>query len=220
MSMAIIIIDSYRINNRMKSYGLVIDQALQPSNPFHSSPSNHSNHTFPKRPLLDTTTESYSTVVEQAITTKDRPLLKEIIADSDPKTCTNTLAAIAVQKVPALLSLLEEFIYEDSRNTDHYCGWVKELIRQHLGLILSGLDNRPVVARLLKFVQRRAEERAALLQLKAALQGQGVHEKGKQFKPKFNYIQNQEKEAEEAGEGPIEEEEMDLDDDMLDQFDD
>lgn len=148
-----IIIDSYRINNCMKSYGLVIDQALQPSKPFHSSPtSTLTHHSFPKRALLDSTTESYSTVVEQAITTKDRPLLKEIIADSDPETCANTLAAIAVQKVPVLLSLLEEFMYEDSRNTDHYCGWIKELIRQHLGLILSGPDNRPAIARLIKFI--------------------------------------------------------------------
>ncbi len=95
-------------------------------------------------------------MVEQAITTKDRPLLKEIIAESDAKTRRNTLASMATEKVAALLSLLEEFLYEDSRNTDHYCEWLKDLVRQHLGLILSGPDNRPVVSRILKFIEKRA----------------------------------------------------------------
>lgn len=90
----------------MKSYGLVIDESLQPAKHFQSPPQTSPNVHFPKRVQLDATTESYSTVVEQAITTKDRPLLKEIIADSDFKIRRNTLAAMAVEKVPALLSLL------------------------------------------------------------------------------------------------------------------
>lgn len=91
----------------MKSYGLVIDESLQPAKPFQTPHQTPQNPHFPKRLHLDQNTESYSTVVEQAITTKDRPLLKEIIADSDQKIRTNTLASIATEKVPVLLSLLE-----------------------------------------------------------------------------------------------------------------
>jgi hypothetical protein len=93
----------------MKSFGLVIDESLQIAKPFQNAhlTSNSTNGQFPTRAQLDGNTESYSTVVEQAIITKDRPLLKEIIADSDAKTCRNTLAAIAADKVPALLALLE-----------------------------------------------------------------------------------------------------------------
>lgn len=91
---------------KIKSYGLVIDESLQPTKPFQTPHQTAPAAHFPKRAQLDATTESYSTVVEQAITTKDRPLLKEIIADSDAKISRNTLAAIAVDKVPALLALL------------------------------------------------------------------------------------------------------------------
>jgi hypothetical protein len=91
----------------MKSYGLVIDESLQPAKPFQTPHQTSQNSHFPKRLQLDQNTESYSTVVEQAITTKDRPLLKEIIADSDQKIRRNTLASIATEKVPVLLSLLE-----------------------------------------------------------------------------------------------------------------
>lgn len=172
----------------MKSYGLVIDESLQPTKPFQAPHQTPSAHNFPKHSYLDSNTQSYSTVVEQAITTKDRPLLKQIIADSDSKTCTNTVAAIAADKVPPLLSLLEQFLYEDSRNTDHYCAWLKELIRQHLGLILSGPDNKPVISRILKFVQRRAEERTALLAVRSYLLKEGPSARGREFKAKFNYI--------------------------------
>lgn len=156
----------------MKSYGLVIDESLQPPHPYHSLAPASSHVHIPARPHLDANTESYSTVVEQAITTKDRPLLKEIIAEADHKTRRNTLASISNEKVSPLLGLLEEFLYEDSRNTDYYCAWLKDLIRQHLGLILSGPDNRPVVARLIKYIEKRSEERSALLRLRAALKAQ------------------------------------------------
>lgn len=206
----------------MKSYGLVIDESLQPPNPYHSLPLAPSTTIIPARPHLDANTESYSTVVEQAITTKDRPLLKEIIAEADHKTRRNTLASIASEKVSPLLGLIEEFLYEDSRNTDHYCAWLKDLIRQHLGLILSGPDNRPVVSRLLKYIEKRSEERSALLRLRAALQAQTQNplSKGKEFKAKFTYIENQVKEGAEEDLPPMDEEDFHLDDDMLDELDD
>lgn len=204
----------------MKSYGLVIDESLQPPHPYLLLPTS-SPVPIPTRPHLDATTQSYSTVVQQAIITKDRPLLKEIIAEADHKTRRNTLAAMANEKVPPLLGLLEEFLYEDSRNTDHYCAWLKDLIRQHLGLILSAPDNRPVVARLLKYIEKRSQERSILLRLRAALQAhtQSSLTKGKEFKPKFTYIENQEKEGEEEDLPPMEED-FDLEDDMLDELDD
>jgi hypothetical protein len=44
-------------------------------------------------------------------------------------------------------------------------------------------------------VERRAEERAELLRLRAALQAQGESVKVREFKPKFSYIESQEKEG-------------------------
>jgi len=64
-------------------------------------------------------------------------------------------------------------LYEDSRNKDHYCSWLRELFKQHLGLILSGPDNRPNIARISKFIEKKAEERTSLLQMKAKLLAQG-----------------------------------------------
>ena len=45
-------------------------------------------------------------MVEQAVITKDKPLLKEIIADSDQKTLKNTLGTLNVDKISSLLCLL------------------------------------------------------------------------------------------------------------------
>jgi hypothetical protein len=70
-------------------------------------------------------TQSYTTVVEQSIITQDKPLLKEIIVECSSEQLKNTIAAINITKISALLSLLEEFIYEDYKNTDSYCAWLK-----------------------------------------------------------------------------------------------
>jgi hypothetical protein len=82
-------------------------------------------------------TQSYITVVEQSIITQDKPLLKEIIIESSKEQLRNTVAALPINKVSALLSLLEGFIYEDHKNTDSYCVWLKEMIGRHIGIILS-----------------------------------------------------------------------------------
>jgi hypothetical protein len=51
-------------------------------------------------------TQSYITVVEQSIITQDKPLLKEIIIESTKEQLRNTVAALPINKVSALLSLL------------------------------------------------------------------------------------------------------------------
>jgi hypothetical protein len=45
-------------------------------------------------------------VVEQAIITQDKPLLKEILLDCDAKLITNTVAALNPSKLAGLLALL------------------------------------------------------------------------------------------------------------------
>lgn len=141
----------------MKSYGMVIDESLQPENSHHhiklSSPS-QTLHTK-KRLNFDNNTESYSTVVEQAIITKDKPLLKEIISDSDDNISKNTISGLTFEKISSLLNLLEEFLYDDCRNTDRYCFWLRELLKQHIGVILSNGENKSIVSRLIRFIQRK-----------------------------------------------------------------
>jgi len=97
-------------------------------------------------------TQSYITVVEQSIITQDKPLLKEIIIESSAEQLRNTIAALPINKVSALLSLLEEFIYEDYANTDSYCVWLKEIISRHMGIILSNSQNQTIIARIRKFI--------------------------------------------------------------------
>jgi len=70
-------------------------------------------------------TQSYTTVVEQSIITQDKPLLKEIIVECSSEQLKNTIAALTITKISALLSLLEEFMYEDYKNTYSYCAWLK-----------------------------------------------------------------------------------------------
>ena len=65
-------------------------------------------------------TQSYTTVVEQSIITQDKPLLKEIIVECSSEQLKNTIAALTITKISALLSLLEEFMYEDYKNTYSY----------------------------------------------------------------------------------------------------
>jgi hypothetical protein len=104
---------------------------------------------------FDNNTESYSTVVEQAIITKDKPLLKEIISDSDDNISKNTISGLTFEKISSLLNLLEEFLYDDCRNTDRYCFWLRELLKQHIGVILSNGENKSIVSRLIRFIQRK-----------------------------------------------------------------
>lgn len=205
----------------MKSYGLVIDEALQPPRPHATLPNAPTrSDAFPAKPSPPNTTESYSIVVEQAIVTQDKPLLKEIIAECSPKLLRNTIAGLQMGRVSGLLSLLEEFLYEDSRNTEHYCGWLKELVCRHIGILLANADNKATVCRLRRFIQRKAEERHSLLQMQADIKLAPQKQATRQFVPKFSYVETQ-------GEtqpvpDPIDMEELDLgeEDFMMDEFDD
>lgn len=105
----------------MKSYGLIIDESLQTPRYIAFNTNSSVNNSFPEKKNLEITTDSYSTVVEQAITTKDKPLLKEIIIDCRPKTLENTIKGLSIHKVSSLLGLLEEFFNEDSRHINKYC---------------------------------------------------------------------------------------------------
>jgi hypothetical protein len=65
----------------MSSRGLVIDESLQTNNPFIAPHVLTAAPSFPKKTLKTASTQSYGAVVEQAITTQDRPFLKEIILE-------------------------------------------------------------------------------------------------------------------------------------------
>lgn len=71
----------------------------------------------------------------------------------------NTISSINISKVSPLLSLLEEFIYEDSKNLDKYSLWIREIIIKHIGVILSNGNNKAIISRLRKFAQRKVSER-------------------------------------------------------------
>jgi len=94
-------------------------------------------------------------VVEQAIITQDKPLLKEILVDCEVRFIKNTVGELNVGKLSKFLGMLEEYLYMDSRNSSRYCEWVEEIMKRHIGVVLSNVENKDVVSRIRKYLQKR-----------------------------------------------------------------
>ena len=71
----------------------------------------------------------------------------------------NTVLELNVAKVSKMLGMLEEYVYSDCRNVERYAAWIQELVKLHLGVLLSNQENRQVLARIRKYLQKRMKER-------------------------------------------------------------
>ena len=76
-------------------------------------------------------------MIEQAVLTQDKPLLKEILLECEQKSIRQTVEEVSAGKVSKLLWMLEEYLYLDSANSVRYCEWIQQLVKKHLGVVLS-----------------------------------------------------------------------------------
>lgn len=157
-------------------------------------------------------------MVEQAVLTQDRPLLKDILIESEIQSIAVTVSELNSSKISGLLSLLEEFIYADSKNTRQLGLWVKEIIFKHLGVLISNHQNKETIIRLRKFIAKRTAERDNLISLGSRLKIGGEETVRKQFVTRFNYVEDKEQQG--MGEDLMMEEMMDDEDEILAELDD
>lgn len=107
----------------------------------------------------------------------------------------------------------------DCKNTRKYCAWIQEIMIRHLGMVLSNPENKQIIARYRKFLQKRQSEKASLLHIKSMIKVKPADQAQKDFIPKFNYVESKQ-EAKMVEEGKIVlNDAFDLDDeDMMEDF--
>ena len=91
--------------------------------------------------------------------------------DCEEKLIKNTVLELNVAKVSKMLAMLEEYVYSDCHHVERYCAWIQELVKLHLGVLLSNQENRQIIARVRKYLQKRMKERENLLEIKGKLNG-------------------------------------------------
>ena len=42
-------------------------------------------------------------------------------------------------KISRFLSMLEEYLYLDSQHSERYCLWIEEIVKRHIGIVLSNM---------------------------------------------------------------------------------
>ena len=70
-----------------------------------------------------------------------------------------------------------------------YSAWIEELIKRHIGVVLSNYENRQVIARIRNYLQKRTSQKDHLESMKVNLNGVKSAEEVKKFVPKFSYVE-------------------------------
>ena len=103
--------------------------------------------------------KSYATVLEQSLTTKDKHIIKELLANSDEEVIKNTVKGLSAGKVGVLLEQIEVLLLEDVRNTKDtlaYIKWLKCVLKVHIGTIINNPEVQAVAGKLATIVKKRA----------------------------------------------------------------
>lgn len=98
-------------------------------------------------------------MLEQSLTTKDKHIIKELLANSDEEVIKNTVKGISAGKVGVLLEQVEILLLEDVRNTKDtfaYVKWLKNVLKIHIGTIINNPEVQNIAAKLSTIIKKRA----------------------------------------------------------------
>ena len=138
--------------------------------------------------------KSYATVLEQSLTTKDKHIIKELLANNDEEIIKNSVKGISAGKVGILLEQVEVLLLEDTKNTKStlaYIKWLKTILKVHIGTIINNPEVQNTAGRLSTIVKKRASFLSTLQQLYDKIPDQVLGTPEQIFVPKFHYIEEE-----------------------------
>lgn len=169
----IIIITHSFITKMINPTPVIVNQDLEPILRTNNNPNRSTEQplSFPKQLANSTdgdstafnnqnqSLKSYSLVLEQSLTTKDKHIIKELLSTNDQGIIDNSLQGLPESKVGVLLEQIEMLLLEDTKATDNtlaYLQWMKSLLKIHIGAIINSPTIQTTAARLSQFVKKRA----------------------------------------------------------------
>ena len=67
--------------------------------------------------------------------------------------------------------------------------WLQQLIRIHLSIIVSSLENKDLIESIRKLIHKRVEQRQVLMQIRELVSVPRQERAQKTYQPKFEYVE-------------------------------